>query len=214
MNSPRAGSSRDAADASPRTPPSGFSQASPAKGQHLGSDTALHHETQLMHRSAMNARMIRWWFALLVAAGAGCRDDDPAEIQAAYRRGDYETVLRISRPLAEEGKPDAQFMLGFLYAEGRGVPKDAAEAVKWYRRSAETGAAYAQHNLALMYAKGEGVPRDLVEAYMWCELASAQGGPDVIKSRDLLATILTPEQVAEAQRRAREWKPKDPAGNG
>ncbi len=171
-------------------------------------DAALRRRTELMHRNRMKVRMTRWWFVVLVVLGAGCRGDDPAEVQAAYLRGDYETVLRISRPHAEEGKPDAQFMLGFLYAEGKGVPKDAAEAVKWYRRAAETGAPYAQHNLALMYAKGEGVPRDLVEAYMWCELAAAQGGTEAVSNRDRLASVLTGEQLAEAQRRAREWKPK------
>ena len=51
-----------------------------------------------------------------------------------------------------------------MYANGKGVPQDYAEAVKWYRRAAEQGDAYAQNNLGLMYANGKGVPQDYAEA--------------------------------------------------
>ena len=51
---------------------------------------------------------------------------------AALDRSDYATALRLFRPLAEKGNPRAQFNLGFMYANGRGVPKNYAEALKWY----------------------------------------------------------------------------------
>ena len=57
--------------------------------------------------------------------------------------------------------PDAQSILGVMYANGRGVPQDYAEAVKWYRLAADQGDAEAQHNLGVMYASGEGVSAGL-----------------------------------------------------
>ena len=56
---------------------------------------------------------------------------------AAYDRGDYATALRLWQPLAEEGDPYAQNNLGFMYAEGDGVPLDHIKAARWYRLAAE-----------------------------------------------------------------------------
>ena len=61
------------------------------------------------------------------------------------------------RVRAEQGDAPAQFMLGRMYANGDGVPQDAAEAVRWYRLAAEQGLAEAQFNLGVMYANGQGV---------------------------------------------------------
>ena len=60
---------------------------------------------------------------------------------------------------AEQGNASAQFILGFMYANGYGVPKDDQAAVKWYRLAAEQGHAKAQSNLGVMYEKGRGVPQ-------------------------------------------------------
>jgi uncharacterized protein len=56
--------------------------------------------------------------------------------------------------------------------------------------------------------RGEGVPRDLIQAHMWFALAAMQGDSDGRKNRDLLAKKMTPAHIANAQRLAREWKPK------
>ena len=56
---------------------------------------------------------------------------------AAYSRGDYAAALRLIRPLADKGNANAQHNLGALYVEGRGVPQNDAEAMKWYRLAAE-----------------------------------------------------------------------------
>ncbi len=130
------------------------------------------------------------------------------EGEAAYERGDYATALREFRVLATQGNAPAQFSLGIMYYEGRGVPQDYAEAVKWFRKAAEQGHAKAQYNLARMYNKGWGVPQDYIQAHMWFNLAGAQGFKPAAKSRDYVAKLMTPAQIAEAQRLAREWKPK------
>ncbi len=64
-----------------------------------------------------------------------------------------------------------------------------------------------------MYATGQGVARDYVLAHMWYDIAASQfvGVKDrekAAKYRDDVASKMTPEQIAEAQRMAREWKPK------
>ena len=101
-----------------------------------------------------------------------------------------------------------QYNVGAMYAEGMGTPQVDAEAVKWYRLAAEQGIAKAQLNLGTMYYEGQGVPQDHVQAHMWFNLAAAQGDDDARKYRDRTVENMTPAQIAEAQRLAREWKPK------
>ena len=92
-------------------------------------------------------------------------------------------------------------------------PQDFAQAVIWYRKAADQESAAAQNNLGLMYENGRGVPQDYIRAHMWYNLA-ASGASDrrtreeAVKARDAVATKMTSVQIAEAQRLAREWKPK------
>ncbi len=100
--------------------------------------------------------------------------------------------------------PAANYHVGFkAYQRG-----DYATALRIFRQLADQGNANAQGNLGLMYEKGKGVPQDYVQAHMWYNLAAAQGQKDAGKVRDSLAGKMTPAQIAEAQRLAREWKPK------
>ena len=124
---------------------------------------------------------------------------------AAYERGDYETAVKEWRSAAEQGNAAAQFQLGVMYANGQGVPQDYAEAVKWWRLAAEQGDAVAQLLLGTMYANGRGVAQDYVLAHMWFNLAAAQVDEMARGNRDSAAEHMTPEQIAEAQRLAREW---------
>jgi TPR repeat protein len=129
---------------------------------------------------------------------------------AAYDSGDYATALKELRPLAEQGEASAQGNLGVMYAKGQGVPQDYKEAVKWYRKAAEQGDATAQNNLGGMYFDGKGVPPDYVQAHMWFNLAGAAGNDEAVKKRDMVAEQMTPTQIAEAQKLAREWMQKHP----
>ena len=105
------------------------------------------------------------------------------------------------------GLADAQFNLGFGTGNGEGVAQDYSEAMKWYHLAAAQGLADAQFNLGLMYANGQGVPQDDISAHLWLNLAASQGDEDARKYRDLVSARMTPDQIAEAQRLAREWKP-------
>jgi TPR repeat protein len=61
-----------------------------------------------------------------------------------------------------------------MCANGRGVPQDYAEAVKWFRKAADQGMARAQSDLGFMYADGQGVPQDFAEAVKWFRKAADQ----------------------------------------
>ena len=127
---------------------------------------------------------------------------------AAYQRGDYATALRLLRPLAEQGDAKGQNWIGLMYENGHGVTRSKIRAVRWYRKAAEQGATNAQVNLAVMYAKGEGVPQDFVQAYIWFNIAAALGDEMAKAGQDKPASQMTPDQIAEAQRMAREWMAK------
>ena len=79
---------------------------------------------------------------------------------------------------AEQGDAEAQFNLGFCYDDGRGVAKNAREAVKWYRKAAEQNYAPAQSNLGYCYDNGRGVEQDAEEATNWYRKAAEQGHPE------------------------------------
>jgi hypothetical protein len=109
--------------------------------------------------------------------------------------------------LAEAGNTLAQVALGDMYSLGAGVPQDYAEAAKWYRMAADRGNAAGQYSLGSLYLNGQGVPQDYVLAYMWFNLAATRS-PIVWEWREFVARMMTPAQIAEAQKMAREWKPK------
>ena len=120
---------------------------------------------------------------------------------------DYPEAARWCRKAADQGDAITQFNLGLMYAEGQGLPRDHTESGKWFRKAADQGDANAQANLGVMYANGLGVPEDLILSCMWLNLAAAQGSEDARSARDKLVSHMTPAQIAEAQRTAREWKP-------
>ena len=141
---------------------------------------------------------------------------------ASYSAGlgvpqDYTEALKWYRKAADQGDSNAQHNLGVAYVEGKGVPQSYAEAARWYRIAANQGNFVAQFSLGLLYYEGKGVPQDYVQAYMWVNLGTAPVTPGEqremrAKVRDEIAAKMTPEQIAEAQRLAREWKPNPAIG--
>jgi TPR repeat protein len=79
--------------------------------------------------------------------------------------------------LALGGNAAAQYRLGNLYAEGRGLPRDEAKAVVWYQKAAAADFIDAQYCLALHYDSARGVSQDFEQARLWYEKA-ALGGHD------------------------------------
>ena len=156
-----------------------------------------------MHRNILASVLT----ACLVAAGGGPAFAASIEDgQAAYNTGDYKAALEIWRPLAEQGNARAQNNLGVMYENGKGVPQNIAEAVKWYRLAAEQGHGGAQNNLGLIYAIGRGIRRDPIRAYMWFSLAaqslSGDVGATVAQSRDVFASAMSSRQIAAGKEMA------------
>ena len=92
------------------------------------------------------------------------------------------------RHTAEQGDAKAQFNLGVIYYNGKGVTQDYTEAIGWFRRAAEQGPAQAQFALGLAYAQGKGVPLDYPKAIEWYRLASGQGDADAQYNLGLMYT--------------------------
>ena len=131
---------------------------------------------------------------------------------------DYAEAAKWFRIAAEQGHADAQCDLGACYRDGRGVVQDYQEAIAWFTKAAAQGQVHAQFYLGEAHYNIEGVPRDYVKAHMWANLAAAAStGEDQKKYSSALEEVarkMTPRQIAEAQRLAREWKPTNTGGQG
>ncbi len=83
---------------------------------------------------------------------------------------------------------------------------DMATGITGYMElAAQTGAPDALFELGMLYATGRDVDADLVTAHKWFNLAAARGNASALTYRVELAQEMTADQVAEAQRQAREW---------
>lgn len=126
--------------------------------------------------------------------------DAPADKGAAY-------WITLS---AEQGYIRAQTELARMYKNADHVEQDLNKMLAWYRRAAEAGDVGAQLFVADAYAFGHGAEVDLIEAYMWYEIALEYWGALAVRARDIVAEKMTPEQIAQAENRAREWRAAHP----
>jgi hypothetical protein len=157
------------------------------------------------------------WYRKAAEQGYAVAESD---LGAMYTDGrgvprDYAVAAEWYGRAARRGHANAQYNLGNSYYLGKGVPQDFAVAVQWYRRAAEQGVAEAQFDLGVSYVKGLGVHQDYAVAHKWLNLAASRFATSEAKLRDMavkfreaIARRMTPAQIAEAQRMAREWKPK------
>jgi hypothetical protein len=112
--------------------------------------------------------------------------------------------------LARAGDSRAQTYLGFMYANGVGVPQDFMVSAGWYRCASQQGVPEAEYRLGLMYDKGQGVPQDYVIAYSLLNLAVAGAGPERerwVKIRDAIASKLSLAERTRAQQLAFQGPP-------
>jgi hypothetical protein len=157
----------------------------------------------------------KWWRR---AAEQGYADAQ-YNLGCCYDKGngvamDHVEAVKWFRKAAEQGDADAQHNMGLCYESGIGVAKDDVEAVKWYSKAAEQNITDAQNNLGVHYAFGTGVVKDYVEGYKWILLAAAKGSENAKELMTVLENKMTPEQIAEGQKLAREFKPrKEGSGN-
>lgn len=124
---------------------------------------------------------------------------------------DQSTIVGWLKLSAAQGYYPALQTLGDMYRDGRdGVPQDFEAAAKLFAEGAQQGFFSAQIRIGEMYAKGQGVPQDFVQAHFWFNLAGTKGTEGERKraneARDRIAQSMPPEQIAEAQRLARNWR--------
>jgi uncharacterized protein len=144
-------------------------------------------------------------FALWLGVASMAQAASPGGHRMAPGRSDAAAVKRTIT-LAQRGDARAQAMLGFMYANGRGVPQSYDVAVDWYIRSAEQGDPDGQYLLGLMYDKGFGVTANVVLAHKWLNLAAAhaprQRQEDFLRLRDAVGSKMTRAQIDLAQQLA------------
>ncbi len=124
----------------------------------------------------------------------------------------YEWYLKS----AKQGHKRAQYNLGILYSTGEGTPKNYKKARKWFLKAAKQNHEKAQYALGELYRLGKGVSENNIKAYTWFYIADKNGNPKAPKAKEKLSketnkkTEITPAQITEAQRRAKEWFEKYP----
>jgi hypothetical protein len=122
---------------------------------------------------------------------------------------DLAEAMRWYNKAAEQNYADSEYNLGNMYELGEGVKQDFSKAAAWYRKAADQGYVPAESALGTLYAAGTGVQPDRVQAYFWYTLA-ANGKDDTAKRRmTALKARLTPEQLASAEKMAKDFKPKE-----
>jgi uncharacterized protein len=141
----------------------------------------------------------------------------PAILGGMYQAGegvpqDFREAIKWYRRGADRGSATAQHSLGLMYAGGIGIRQDLAESARWFRRAAIQGNAESQLLLGLSYAAGNGVPENYSTAYMWLNLSASRLSAglfrdEAIRGRDAMLARMSPAQIREAQRLAREWQP-------
>jgi hypothetical protein len=160
----------------------------------------------------------RLWALLgLVGCAAACANSafagDFRKASRAYAERKYALAARMFTDLAEDGNARAQTYLGYMYANGIGVPQNFKVAAGWYHCASQQGIASAQYMLGLMYDKGQGVPQDYVMAYALLNLAVAGAGPERerwVLIRDAVASKLSLIERNRAQQLAFEAPPEGP----
>ncbi len=104
-------------------------------------------------------------------------DDNVAAVRAAFQHlkaGEFGQSLEIAAPIAQAGDADAQHLLGYIYENGLGVPRDMVRALAFYSKAANQGQADSQYALGDLAFTGDGVKRNLERAAGWYKLAAAR----------------------------------------
>ena len=140
-----------------------------------------------------------------IFAFVGCTDETKAtpELTESPAAAENKALAEL-QAFAEAGNAEAQFKLGNLYAEGKVVPNDFAEAARWFRKAGDQGHAEALYFLGIIYANGFSVPVDFTEAYVLFCLSAKTGFETATNDCDALAGEISPEELLLANERIDE----------
>lgn len=122
---------------------------------------------------------------------------------------DFQEAAKWFRKAAEQGSEKAKILFADLLYQGKGVAQDYKEALTLFQWAAGKGNILSQFRLATMYVDGHGVSKDYAQAHKWLSLAvqGSNGNQELKEQLHRLEKVMTPEQIAEAQKLAREWQP-------
>jgi TPR repeat protein len=142
-------------------------------------------------RKLLSIAVLLACFSTVTAHGA-----DLAAGVKAYERGDYAAALRIFRELARQGDAGAQFKLGIMYYDGKGVPQDYVQAYMFFNRAAAQGYKNARDNRELA-GKQIIPPADCDEdcAGRWFQYRAA--GALAYSTRDYATALRINRQLAD-----------------
>lgn len=124
----------------------------------------------------------------------------------AFQRGKYEEALKYLQPAADAGDPGAMYVLGQMYASGRGIAKDEKAASALFLKAAELGDANAQQSLGSALMLGEGIEQDMVEALKWFIISARAGNKDAASYTQKVGRFLSRDMQREARLKALEWQ--------
>ncbi len=150
---------------------------------------------------------------VVLAAPATARADDFVSGLEAFNSGDYVRAFVKWQPMAQGGHAKSQASLGFLYYAGKGVARDDAKALHWFRIAAEAGQPTAQFFLGLQYFYGRGVPRDLARAHSWCDIALTNGYTESLFCRDAVALEMSSAEMRRSSDLTTEFLSTHPFRN-
>lgn len=123
---------------------------------------------------------------------------------------DFPEAMKWFKKAAEQGNGDAQFALGTMYYNGESVPIDYEAAVEWFQKAAEQGNADAQETLGRLFGEGKNIPFDVVKSYIWSSLSARRGSTEAAARIKSLSNRMTPEEIAEAQKKAADYSEGTP----
>jgi TPR repeat protein len=133
----------------------------------------------------------QYWLADLYQHGLGGERDPQKAVDLLTKSANQHFVLAEER-------------LGEVYLHGRLVLQDLTLAREWLGKAAADGDDVAQYELSQIYDRGWGVQSDPIQAYAWAAVAAAHGNALAQRERDRILTGLSPDQVKEAEARAKD----------
>jgi len=131
---------------------------------------------------------------------------DPYEF---YEKGDYSKAYELYIKETYKGDAWAHYMIGTMYLEGKGVPRNYPEAKNYFYVAASGGIELAMRRLGEMFRDGKGVTKSRVLAHMWYSMGAANGDGASHYYRDEVAKDMTPEQIKDSQRMFNNRRKRD-----
>lgn len=151
------------------------------------------------------------FFVLLIAA-PGVYASAQKGIEA-FQRGKYDEAVKYLQPAAEAGDAGAMYVLGQMYASGRGIAKDEKAATELFLKAANLGDANAQQSLGSALMLGEGIEQDMVEALKWFIISGRAGNQEAVTYAQKVGRFMSRDMQREARQKALEWQKANAPGS-